>query len=753
MLIGLAGVLLPVIAHLLSRKKYDQVDWGAMQFLELDPSAKRRTRLEELFLMLIRMIAVALIALALSRPWFAADWLAGLMATESRDLVLIMDGSYSMGWEGAALTPRVQSLQLARQFLKEVHPGDTIHLIDAREQPVVKFSDPTRDVYRVREALNDLPPAGGSANLAAALNKATQLLSSGTSLKREIILFTDLQALSWKAGDENLWARFDDVRSQFSITPRIWVIDSSGGELGKAANFTLERIQLSRELAVLEIPIKISSRVKYAGGENAVMRKVYLEIDQQRINDQTVQLKLLPGGETAVDFEYRFETPGSHLISLVLDNDALPGDNRSNAVVSVMDSLPVLLVDGDKKLDPTRCETYFAAAALRSTEEERSWIEATVIEPDELTADRIKPMAVVVLANVAGLKEPAIKALGQFVASGHGLLFALGDKVKKETYHEQFQAGRLGLLPCRLDSQESEKEDQSKGVRVANGSLDLPWLKPFRIENGGTLNDARWSHWWKTRIPEETSGRDLGPGDADPKADPLVVATGDPGETITVGAAVVEARLTTGDPLIVSRRYGRGATAVLTSSLDADWNTLPAKQDYVPFLYELLLSIASVNTSRNVEVGSPLILPIAKDAKIGEYQFLNPEKKSLEPAASDDGFQTTARLRSATEPGVYRFLKKSPKPNDANRPEYFAVEFDRSESVLTTLTQEQLDFLSGKDRMKFVKDLPDMRKQMYADSARAEYWWILLYVFLLNLIVEAWMTRRMVRGGFSSPTE
>ena len=67
MLLGLAGVLLPVLAHLLSRKKYDIVEWGAMQFLELDPSAKRKLRLEELLLLAVRMglvLAAARMAVA-----------------------------------------------------------------------------------------------------------------------------------------------------------------------------------------------------------------------------------------------------------------------------------------------------------------------------------------------------------------------------------------------------------------------------------------------------------------------------------------------------------------------------------------------------------------------------------------------------------------------------------------------------------------------------------------------------------------
>ena len=68
MLIGLAGLSLPILAHLISKKKYDIVHWGAMQFLELGRNARRRLRLEELLLLLVRMGLVALLVVALARP-------------------------------------------------------------------------------------------------------------------------------------------------------------------------------------------------------------------------------------------------------------------------------------------------------------------------------------------------------------------------------------------------------------------------------------------------------------------------------------------------------------------------------------------------------------------------------------------------------------------------------------------------------------------------------------------------------------
>jgi von Willebrand factor type A domain/Aerotolerance regulator N-terminal len=750
MLAGLAGIALPVIAHLLSRKKYDLVEWGAMQFLELDPSAKRKIRLEELLLLLVRIGLVAMIAIALARPWIGSQWLGGFVSTQPRDVVLIVDGSYSMGWDllGNGKTPHSRSMQLAREFLGDLLPGDAIQIIDAREQPQVVLPDATRDAYRAKETLNDLAAPSGAADLAAAVQKGVQLLASGTNLQREVVVFTDLQALSWKSGDETLWARFDDVRSQSPIAPRVWVIDASGGELGEAANFTIDRLQLSRELAIVGVPVKISSKVKFSGGDSPIARKVHLEIDQLRLPDQSVQIKLQPQGETTVDFEYRFESAGSHLISLVLDDDALPGDNRADAVVTVTESLPALLIDGDHKLDATKCETFFANAALLSAGDEQPWIKPTVITPDQLTIDRLKPMSIAVIANVATLSDAAIDGLRQFVASGHGVLFTLGDKVDKDHYRSKLFADGKGVLPGRLDQPGTEDGKEKRGVRVLGSSLEQNWLQPFRADRGGTLSDARWSRWWKVVLPKEAAGK-AGSLPPNEDRDELFVDKLDPESSLKIGTSIVEARLTTGDPLLVTRRYGRGVTALLTSSLDADWNTLPAKQDYVPFLHELLFSLATPTASRNLDVGSPLILIVSPDLKIDDYQFLNPANKPLTGEKIDGSFEPAVRLRTTTLPGVYRFTRKILKPNEPNRPEYFVANFDRSESVLTPLTEAEREVLAKDDRMKFVTDLPDLRKSMFADSSRTEIWWMILYVFLASLAVEAWMTRRMVHGGYS----
>ena len=51
---------MPVIIHLLNRRRDTVIDWGAMQFLDLGRRARRKIRLTELLLMLARMGLLAL---------------------------------------------------------------------------------------------------------------------------------------------------------------------------------------------------------------------------------------------------------------------------------------------------------------------------------------------------------------------------------------------------------------------------------------------------------------------------------------------------------------------------------------------------------------------------------------------------------------------------------------------------------------------------------------------------------------------
>src|SRR5436305_438439 len=100
LLIGLLAVAIPPIIHLLTRKRYDVVDWAAMQFLRVSERTRRKIFLEELILMLLRMGLIALFVFLLAAPFLTSKLFAKWGGRGNRDVVIIFDGSYSMGYQG-----------------------------------------------------------------------------------------------------------------------------------------------------------------------------------------------------------------------------------------------------------------------------------------------------------------------------------------------------------------------------------------------------------------------------------------------------------------------------------------------------------------------------------------------------------------------------------------------------------------------------------------------------------------------------
>ena len=69
LLLGLFAVAVPIIIHLLNRRRFRRVPWAAMRFLKVSVEQnQRRMKIEDFILLLLRCAMVALLALALARP-------------------------------------------------------------------------------------------------------------------------------------------------------------------------------------------------------------------------------------------------------------------------------------------------------------------------------------------------------------------------------------------------------------------------------------------------------------------------------------------------------------------------------------------------------------------------------------------------------------------------------------------------------------------------------------------------------------
>ncbi|MBQ19042.1 MAG: hypothetical protein CMJ65_18195 [Planctomycetaceae bacterium] len=726
MLWGLAGLSLPVLTHLLSRKRHEVVPWAAMQFLELEKTARRKVRFEELLLIVLRMALVALLVVALCRPASSGGWLASLLKKTRRDVVLVIDGSYSMGWRDGRQTPHAAAIQWAHRYLEELGPGDRVAVLEARDQVRGVIDPPTVNHDVARASLSRLAPPAGTADLPAAIHHAIGLLRETSNLRREIIILTDGQAIGWRSDDPVAWETLDDQLDGFpdATRPRILVATPGEPRDTAVAHYHLDQLELSRELVPSGLAVTLRTTIHGHGNAETATRRVVLEVDGQRLSNRALSVRVPPSGKTTVEFEHRLQAPGSHRLAVVLDEDPLPGDDRSEAAVVSVEALPVLLVDGAPHPDVIRSETFFAHAALSATANERPWIDGRVVTWDRLKPTDLESAQVVVLANLTRPEPEHRASLIEFVSNGGGLLITLGDRTNAAAWNTW--SDDSGILPARILDQGGDpldpEDSTAAAVHPADESLNRSWLTRFRGERQGGFTEARFTRWWS-----------LAPGES---PEPAQVA----------------ARLTSGDPLLVTGRLQQGRTAIWASSLDADWNTLPARPDYVSFLHELLFRLAGGQSTRNITTGDPLLMTVPADFDISEHVFIGPTGQRFAVERGDNRQGQQVRLADTGFPGHYSMIPRRSKGRSGQSPEHFVVNSDRNESSLQRLDETTRGRLAGSDRLRFVADQQDLREAINRGAPHTELWHLVLVLFLGLLLAEVTLTRRMVRGGYQQET-
>ncbi len=733
MLAGLAGISLPVVAHLLSQRRHVVIPWGAMRFLQLGHRTRRRIFLQDYLLLIVRMAMIACVALAIAQPWGRGGWLSLFGPSSAQDVVFIVDGSGSTGWQGGTATPHQQAIQIVYECLERLPPGSQVSVIDARQVPRRLYHRLVGDFRRVREDMASIPDPAGSGNLIAAMEDALRILSTGKNASQRIVLLTDGQANSWSSHDDLEWDRLQEMRAQFQTEPTIEVF-AVGKKSQSLQNFSVGLPVLSRETTVPGFPLKIRAPIRQSGGTVAVEKEVRLEIDGQRMDAEPVRVTVPPNGETIVEFEQKFATPGEFVLSIVLDPDHLPADNRADAAVSISPGLPALILDGDARLDPTQSESFYVQSAFNAAGEKSAWVKTSILPAEKFTQQQLAGMKVVFLLNVRSLTPRQWKALSAFVNEGGGLVIAPGDRTDPANWNRLDQEGETFLLPATFGEQQQAGRNET--TEFDSQSFQAPWLHRFRRENGVDLIQTRLNKWWKLSLPSATSPKDQKPS-ADPDLTMVDTSNGHfPVEVLAVN--------TQGDPLIVTRKFGQGQVLQLAFPLDADWSTLPAKGDFVPFLYELTFQLAGQQSRRNVETNMPLLLPLP--AGMQENYMVSGPGIVRQPAVSlQKGHLPFAVFRDTALPGVYRFERTGSQHRGVTSP--FVVHDDRKESDLTQISDDEWAILQKERALVRVMNSGDLMTLQTSERPRVEFWWLLLLAVMGLLIWEAALTRRMVQGG------
>ena len=214
--LAVAGVAasVPIIIHLLNRRRFKIVTWAAMRFL-LNAQRKnsRRMRLEQLILLAVRCLVVLLLVLAMASLMPTAERLWRWLFPESVQYahalghrthkIVVVDGSFSMGLRVGDTTCFEKARALAGQIVSDGAGGNGFSVVLMSAPPRRIVPEPAEDTSKVAREIDGLRLPHGNADLAATFNAVEDLVraSPGKFPEREVYFLTDLQNATWLAGD------------------------------------------------------------------------------------------------------------------------------------------------------------------------------------------------------------------------------------------------------------------------------------------------------------------------------------------------------------------------------------------------------------------------------------------------------------------------------------------------------------------------------------------------------------------------
>jgi hypothetical protein len=187
LLAGAAAV--PLLLHLLRRRISLRVEFPAARYiLRAERENSRKLKLKNWLLMLLRVLAVVLIALAAARP---VGRLIGSGHAPTA-LAIVLDNSLSTSTiiDGAPLYRRLRAAALLAA--RQATPSDRVWLVTADGRVVGGSSS------AVADAIQRLEPIAGAGDLPAAVTRAVGLVRGAGLSARHVAVATDGQATSWR---------------------------------------------------------------------------------------------------------------------------------------------------------------------------------------------------------------------------------------------------------------------------------------------------------------------------------------------------------------------------------------------------------------------------------------------------------------------------------------------------------------------------------------------------------------------------
>ena len=695
LLAALAAAAIPVIIHLINLRKPRKIAFSTLAFFqELQKSTIRRINLKRYLLLAMRVMAVAMLALALARPFLpsqVAGWL-GASAQSDHVAVLVDNGPSMMQIDeagpymdqarSAAVEIVNQTGEEARFLIVPSHgelaSGRFLRRAEALRyleqlQPVNKGGYPAERMAYIQDRLDEEPGARGRVYWISDARK------------------THLEKLE----DGFRLAEGDRERNPVIF---IRVGDNSFQNVGVSG------VEVAGQILGVDVPAGVSVTVRNFGDQPVYNHYLSLEIDGERIGQYEVSLD--GGQERELLFEIISESPGVILGRAILEGGTHTFDHKRYFSIEVPESRNVLLVS-DRGEDGTR--RSYLRPALIAASETGTRIHTSFTDVTTLREYDLDTFDAIILESLRRIPDYLQAELVQFVQQGRGILFVPSEQGNIENYNRflgQLNAGSFtGMRGAYGRFEEiASLQPLDSGHLLAAELFESGDDEQLRIDMPAIF------HYWRYQRDDAGSG-----------------------------AAVLRTNL--GEPLFVEHAFGDGMVMVGSMGFSPGWSNMSIKPIYAPLIYRMLLYVVAWEHGgvREHILGSPF------DRYFTEFGaqvtlHLDGEEIRPETAASARGLRIRYPAQE-WQPGWLE-LKLDGKKTA------IAINQDISESDFTSLSlTETRQFLTEIIPVAGVVSITgysvdEIRSAMATISFGREIWNWFIFIALAFMVAECIISRK-----------
>ena len=524
-LLGVAALAAPILVHLVRRTRARKVQFPALIFVRQIPQRTiRRRTLHNLFLLFLRCLAILLIVLAFTRPFFSGGSAAKETSTAGATVILL-DTSLSM--RRARLFADAQ--QKAETLVDDARFGESLAVL-AFDRRYVVLNRFTTDKDQLSAAIRSTEAGWDATDYEQALRGAESMLNEmRTAGPRKIVLISDFHATGWTQATASF---------KLGSATELQTIDVGGNN--SEANVAVTNVEARGVIFGQKYLESLAVHVN--NFSDAPKDRIQISF---QINDQTVDKREISIGSRdtrIVEFTGFNLAEGANRCTIEINSDDFVADNRFYFTLKRVIPSKALIIEGASR---GRSDSLHLQSAL--TTDDGLPFTFTLKTSGAVDPSGVAEYSLVILNDSGPLSPSLAQSLTRFVDAGGQLIVATGPRTDIASFNSAFEK----ISPVILQDIVQTKSNET--LAITEVKFDHPIFEIFR--ESGRLSSAQV----------------IGYVRSEPRAN-----------------AAVLARFEDGSPTLIEWRSGRGRVLVFTTSLGPSWNDLPLTPVYLPFVHQMI---------------------------------------------------------------------------------------------------------------------------------------------------------------------